>query len=117
MKLILSNTLKKRLMGIGHRTEQNSYAIQGFLLGQLGKNYSDIAIKSKVINGDDLLFLANKKILEAYRLVGGRIIYLECENNDKLKEFYKRNGFSEIEKFKSPNGMCLFIKKIEDLQH
>ena len=26
-------------------------------------------------------------------LVGGKFIYLECENNKKLIEFYIRNGF------------------------
>jgi|SRR5690625_481528 len=111
----LSNNLKKRLMGVGHRTEQKSYGIQGFLLGQIGRNFSEVATKAKSVSGDDLLFLAYKKIQEAHRLVGGRIVYLECEDIDKVKSFYKRNGFAEIEHFKSSNGMCIFVKKIEYL--
>lgn len=111
----ISSTYQKRLMGVGHRTQQSSYEIKGFLLGQLGKNYSDIAKKAGNLSGADLLQLAYMKVQEAYRIVGGRILYLECEDHDKVKEFYMRNGFKELEDFKSPNEMCLMVKKIEHL--
>ncbi|KUO48949.1 MAG: GNAT family acetyltransferase [Desulfitibacter sp. BRH_c19] len=111
----LSKNLQKRLMGVGHKTNQASYEIKGFLLGQLGKNYSEVATKANNVTGDDLLKLVYQKIQEAQRIVGGRILYLECEDNLKVKEFYKRNGFRELDKFKSPNGLCLMVKKIEHI--
>lgn len=109
----ISSSLQKRLMGFGHKTEQASYEIKGFLLGQLGKNYSGISVKAKKLTGDELLDLAYTKIQEAHRLVGGRILYLECEDHPKIKEFYSRNGFRELEDFKSTNDLCLMVKKIE----
>lgn len=111
-----SQTLKRRLMGVGHKTEQKTYEIKGFLIGQLGKNYSEVAKKAKALSGDDLLELAYRKVLEAYRLVGGRIVYLECEHNDKVKEFYNRNGFRELLEYDSPNNMCLMVKKLDHIK-
>jgi hypothetical protein len=111
----MTTTLQKRLMGIGHRTYQQTYEIKGYLLGQLGKNYCDLAIKAKGINGTDILALAYEKVLEAHRIVGGRILYLECEDNDKIKKFYTTNGFRELPEYKSDNGYCIMVKKIEDI--
>ncbi|MEX0779225.1 MAG: GNAT family acetyltransferase [Balneolales bacterium] len=111
----LSKSLQKALMGVGHKTDQKAYEIKGYLLGQLGKNFNDVARKAKIATGSDILTLAYTKILEAYEVVGGRILYLECEDNDKIKDFYRKNGFRELEDFKSPNNLCLFVKKIEHI--
>jgi hypothetical protein len=111
----LPTTVRKRLMGVGHKTQQSSYEIKGFLLGQLGRNYSDTAKKAKCIAGNELLQLAYAKVQEAHRIVGGRIIYLECEDHEKIKEFYFHNGFRELEEYRSENDLCLMVKKIDHL--
>jgi len=111
----LSNSLKKKLMGVGHKTEQNSYEIKSYLLGQLGRNYSEVAMKANLANGDDLLTLSYSKIKEAHNLVGGRILYLECDNYPKLIEFYTRNGFRQIENYDSVNDQSIMVKKLDDL--
>lgn len=111
----LSSSLKKRLMGIGHKTEQDNYQIPSFLIGQIGKNYNEIARNAKSISGKDLLKIVSEKIKEAHKLVGGRIVYLECEDYGKIKDFYTENGFKEIEEFKSINDLCIFIKDIKHL--
>ena len=103
-------------MGFGHRTEQKNYECKGYLIGQLGKNFSDDAKAAKQISGKDLLHLAYNKILEAHEVVGGRVIHLECEDKEKLKKFYSDNGFRELEDFESPNGMCIFVKNINTLK-
>ena len=67
-----------------------------YLIGQLGKNYdknNDILIK-----GDELLEMAQRKISVIQNSVGGKITYLECEDVEKVKNFYKRNGFVECGK-------------------
>ncbi|KMM53529.1 GNAT family acetyltransferase [Bacillus glycinifermentans] len=112
----LSKTLQKRLMGFGHKTQQATYEIKGFLLGQLGKNYNPIAHKAGNVSGKDLLELSYKKILEAHRIVGGRILYLECEDYDKIKDFYIRNGFKQLEEYESENGLCMMVKQIQHLK-
>lgn len=109
----LPNSLKKKLMGIGHKTEMDNYEIKGYLLGQLGKNYSEEALKTKALDGNDLLQLATDAMHVAYKASGGRIFYLECDDDEKLKRFYHDAGFRELEDFKSVNGYCIFVRKIE----
>lgn len=110
-----SNSLKKKLMGLGHQTEQNNYEIKGYLLGQLGKNYSDIAKKANRVSGKDLLAIAYGKINEAYIITGGRILFLECENHEKLKNFYEDNGFRMLEDYESANDLRLYVKWLKDI--
>lgn len=111
----LSNNFKRRLNGIGYKTEQKNYQIPSILLGQLGKNYNSVAKKADSCTGDELLALASKTIKKVYEIIGGRIVYLECEDNTYLKEFYSRNGYTEIAEFKSTNDLCIFIKDIKKL--
>lgn len=111
----ISNSQKKRLMGFGHKTDIKNYECKGYLLGQLGKNYSEIAKKANMVSGNDLLVLAYEKIKEAHAIVGGRVLHLECEDNEKIKSFYAKNGFKQLENYESPNNFCLFVKQISDL--
>lgn len=67
------------------------YTLSAPLIGQLGKNYSHNY--DKLITGDELLKLALDKVAEMQRIVGGKIVYLECEDKPKLLEFYSENGF------------------------
>lgn len=110
-----STSLRKKLMGMGHQTEQNNYEIKGYLLGQLGKNYSAIAKKANNISGKDLLSLAYEKINEAYIITGGRILFLECEDQEKLKRFYEDNGFRMLEDYESANDLRLYVKWLKDI--
>lgn len=67
------------------------YTISAPLIGQLGKNYANGY--NKLITGDELLKLALDKIREMQNIVGGKIVYLECEQKGTLIDFYSRNGF------------------------
>lgn len=60
------------------------------------KNY-DKANKA-YISGDILLDMACEKVLEAQNIIGGKIVYIECEDNQNLNDFYSRNGFYEFGK-------------------
>lgn len=48
-------------------------------------------------------------ILKAQYTVGGRIVLVECIDNDKLINFYKENGFEVINK----DSMVQLIRIIE----
>ena len=111
----MSNSVKKKLIGIGYKTDQEFYEVRGFLLGQLGKNYSEIAVKAKAITGNELLSLACIELKKAYEVVGGRILYLEWENHPKIVDFYERNGFRKLEDFKSVNNQLIMVRKLDDL--
>ena len=37
--------------------------------------------------------MACDKVVEIQLAIGGRMVYVECEDKPQLTEFYKRNGF------------------------
>lgn len=61
------------------------------LIAQLGKNYQNGY--NTLISGDELLKMAIDKVIEAQRIIGGKVVYVECEDIKFLIEFYKSNGF------------------------
>ena len=81
---------KLREHGIFNETT-NEYTVSAPLIGQLGKNYTDG--NNTLISGDALLKLAMEKVKKVQREVGGRFVYLECEDKEKLRSFYEKNNF------------------------
>lgn len=73
------------------RSNSTKCVLSAHLIGQLGKNYHNA--NNHLISGDDLLQMALQKIVEIRKLAGGKVVYLECEDEKKLLDFYKRNGF------------------------
>lgn len=61
------------------------------LLAQIGKNFAKGY--NKLITGDELMKLACDDISLIHKIAGGKIIYLECEDNQRLLEFYGKHGF------------------------
>ena len=53
-----------------------------------------------MIRGNELLQLALDKIKEIQKEAGGKFVYLECEDKEKLIEFYTTNGFTPFGKRK-----------------
>lgn len=91
-KFILSETKKKKILKYAQYDNENKgYNIALPLIGQLGKNYNNGY--DKLISGDILLKFALNKIKATQNIIGGRYVFLECEDNEKLKEFYESNGF------------------------
>ena len=72
-------------------SEFKRHMVSAPLIAQLGKNKQE-GIPS-LITGDELLKMACDDVAESQMLLGGKLIYLECENKPKLVEFYERNGF------------------------
>lgn len=83
---------KRRMAKFGQfdKTVQR-YTISSPLIGQLGKNYTNGY--NNLITGDELLKLALDKIRIMQSIVGGKIVYLECEDKEPLISFYESNGF------------------------
>lgn len=91
-KKSVSKTLLKRLSGFAtYNSDLKQYTIPSPLIGQLGKNYTNGY--NNLISGDELLKLAIDKVKKVQREIGGKTVYLECEDKDRLKEFYQSNGF------------------------
>lgn len=61
------------------------------LIGQLGKNFQNQY--NELIRGDELLKIACDMVQQSQSIVGGKLVYLECEDTPKFKAFYEENGF------------------------
>ena len=62
--------------------EQNAYTVAAFLIGQLGRNFS--ASSKNSISGDVLLQIALYRLKLIQRGIGGLIVFLEAQDNEKL---------------------------------
>lgn len=89
----VSNRQRRKLRDYGiYDQKSNQYVANALLIGQLGKNFAKG--NNFLISGSDLLQMAINQIKEIQRLAGGRFVYLECEDNPKLLDFYTRNHFT-----------------------
>lgn len=92
-----SKTWRRRFEKFGYYDSMaHHYCLSAPLIGQLGKNYTSGF--NKYISGDELLELAIEKIKVMQYIVGGKIVYLECEPKPSLISFYTRNGFTNFGK-------------------
>lgn len=116
----LSKSAKNRYKKIGYRTQssdgkrnKNDLIIPSFLIGQIGKNHSEEARKTKAINGYNLLAIAEGKIEEAVSTISGKYIWLECLPHDKLMKFYESSGYTlAVSHDNRESNLCVYIKKI-----
>ena len=91
----ISKTTKKRINKFSiWQPEIKKYSAP--LIGQLGKNSTNGY--NKLISGDELLDIACNKVKNIQMDLGGRFVYLECEDKPKLIDFYAENGFCEFDR-------------------
>lgn len=96
-KTLTSTNWKRRIKKFAMPSDiDGNYHIPAPLIGQIGKNFSNGY--NALISGDELLKLATDKIRETQAVLGGRFIYLECEDKAPLIQFYSENGFVEFGK-------------------
>ena len=72
------------------------YIVPDPLIVQLGKNYRNGY--NELITGDELLQIACDTVKEGQRILGGKLVYLECEDVPSLIRFYEENGFCSFGK-------------------
>ena len=99
-----SKTMLKRIEKFGvHDQSTNRYNIAAYLIAQFGKNYA--IPREERISGNDLLELTIKNLRKIQYQLGGGIVYLDCEPNAKLMDFYERNGFRLFGERRASNGV------------
>ena len=92
----VSNTTKRKLLRISELDEKSdTYTMSAYLIAQLGKNYA--GGRNKKITGKELVELAWMVIEEARYMLGGMVVFLEAENEEKLLSFYHDNRFSQFD--------------------
>jgi predicted GNAT family N-acyltransferase len=75
-----------------------------YLIAQLAKNDK---YRSE-IKGEEIVNRAINIIERSQKLVGGRIIMVECENKDFLLKFYEEHGFKNLQ-INNSNGLLQLI--------
>lgn len=79
------------------------------LIAQLGKNYAGGC--DLLVSGDDLLAMACDKVSAIQKDLGGRLVYLECEDTPALVSFYEGNGFRRICPTGGTGGLLQYIRR------
>lgn len=104
----ISKNMRKELDGI---SKEASY-FNCYLIGQLAKNdyYTDF------IKGKDIIKYSEETILEVYKIIGGRIILIECENLEALKKLYFSNDYKFLQIDEKSNLIQLY-KPIKSLNY
>jgi hypothetical protein len=88
---LTSNKRRKINKFATYNPELKSYLLPAPLIAQLGKNFKNNS--NSLISGNELLKIACDDISIVHKIVGGKTVYLECEDKPCLIEFYNRNGF------------------------
>lgn len=84
----LSATSRKKLSRFANFDEtKNSYSVSAFLIAQFGKNYS--ADQPSDWNGVRLMEKTFETLGIVQRYIGGGVVFLECEDNPFLLDFYQ----------------------------
>ena len=94
---MMSKTMLRAFKKVGKFDEvQNTYTVAAYLIAQLGRNFAP-SLKNN-ISGKDLLDAALYILKGIQRNVGGTIVFLEAQDNDKVLSFYQSNGFRALDK-------------------
>lgn len=101
-----SNTVKRKIARVSEQNEDSgNYSLSAYLIAQLGRNFEN-DLKG-TITGQELLELAFEKIRDLQYMVGGMVVFLEAEENEKLMDFYeKKNGFKRFNTKETKSAMA-----------
>ncbi len=81
----------------------DSYQVSAFLIGQFGKNYA--VDNGSRISGRQVMELVMERLRIAQSIIGGIIVYLDCEANAELIQFYEGQKFKLFgERFSGNDG-------------
>jgi hypothetical protein len=91
---LLSKTSRRKLAMHARMDERvQAYSVSAYLIAQFGKNYG--VNNGHTIEGNRLMELAMDILKRVQHQIGGGVVFLECEDNPVLLDFYQneRNGF------------------------
>ena len=93
----IGSNLRRRIRKFAmYDDELQRHIVVSPLIGQLGKNYHNDY--NTLITGSELLTIACNIVREGQRILGGKLVYLECEDVPSLLRFYRENGFIDFGK-------------------
>lgn len=93
----ISNTARRKLARYAKLDEETDrYNVSAFLIAQFGKN-SAVPEEWK-ISGNEIMDLTFEILKHVQYYVGGGVVYLDCEDIDKVLEFYQ-NNYNRFKRF------------------
>ena len=102
----LSKTGCRAISRFGYFDEDSqSYKLPAVLIAQFSRNFNEY---SKSITGSDLMDIALDKIKDILHSTSGKAVFLECEQSEKIIDFYTRHNFQ-------PLGNIVFSKDNKEL--
>lgn len=104
----LSNKRKRKVLG-DYPGRDWIKAVPAFLIGQLGR--SDDCL-SEELNGQQILDECYHAISLAARIVGGKLLVLECREH-MYEKFYEKQGFKKLYDELNEEGLYTLYKKID----
>ena len=97
--IVFSEKMSKRLIKDIDGFSKNAVSVSAVIIGQLGKD----SHFGERITGADLIDSVMALTYQVSDIIGGRVVFLECQESDGLIEFYKRNGFHYMQKNEKTN--------------
>ena len=95
----ISNSIGRRIARFSEQNqEKTAYILPSILIAQIGKNFENGY--DKLLTGQELLGEALETAARIQSLSSGKVVFLECEDHERLKQFYRENGFFEFGKRK-----------------
>ena len=89
---VLSTTARRKVAKFAeYDPEAGVYTLSAPLIAQFGKN--DRVGSLQGFDGHALMDVALRELCQPMRVLGGRAVYLECEDAPGLTRFYGREGF------------------------
>ena len=108
---ILSNRKRKDMDGLSAKRKGELFEkIPSILIGQLAKN--DLYIGK--FSGNGLLEICLSKILEGQKILGGRIIMVECKKRPELINFYEHADFTLTTKDFDKEDLIVFHRILHE---
>lgn len=74
-----------------YHEDLQAYVVAAYLIAQFSKNYS--IPKDRQITGNHLMEFVFKELYDVRHRIGGGIVYLDCEADVNLINFYEKEGF------------------------
>ena len=93
----MSNAQRKKIQRFAQLDQETGvFRASAYLIAQFGKNYA--VNNGRSVRGTELMECAMSVLHDAQEMVGGGLVYLECEEeNNQAYDFYIRCGFKEFD--------------------
>jgi hypothetical protein len=91
----ISNSLKRVFLRYGVEDKQEaSIQVALPLIAQFGKNF--VNNSEKLITGNSLMLMVIERVRHVQKIIGGSLVFLECEDVPELISFYENNEFKRF---------------------